>query len=224
MKSVATFAGVFLACVPAMAQFGGLGGMGRPAQPQAQNIELELLDMEQDADKTALKEAFLLQARQGMQPAPEDEFRKRALEERSVLLRDFIARKKDAITARSAELADKRTASRRLPAAARARPPLDADRQAAIEKYEKAKVEAELLQAQVALLEADLKEAVQTLAKAELAASFDESERPKADAARKAYEKIKGMVVEYNKRLRLEQQAMQSMQMMGFGGMGGGFQ
>ena len=69
MKSMATFALVVLLCVPAKAQYGGMGGMGgRPAATQAQSIELDLLEMEQEADKAALKEALLIQARQGMKP------------------------------------------------------------------------------------------------------------------------------------------------------------
>ena len=68
MKSMATFALIALLCVPARAQFGGMGGGGTATQ--ARSIELELLEMEQEADKAALKEAFLLQARQGMQPNP----------------------------------------------------------------------------------------------------------------------------------------------------------
>jgi hypothetical protein len=66
-----------------------------------------------------------------------------------------------------------------------------------------------------------LDQAVQTLAAVELAASNDESQRGKADSARKDYDKVKARYVEQSKRLQLEQQEMQSMQQMG--GMGGGF-
>ena len=74
MKRVATFTLLVLLCVPAKAQFGGMGGMGggvagRPMTP-AESIDLEIVQMEQEADKTALKEALLAQARLGMKPVP----------------------------------------------------------------------------------------------------------------------------------------------------------
>ena len=103
MKYVATFALVVLLCGPAKAQYGGMGGMGGRAAAQAQTIELELLEMEQEADKAALKEAFLAQARHGMKPAAglrQEE--KQALDEEITALHAFIAGKKEAITARAA--------------------------------------------------------------------------------------------------------------------------
>src|SRR4051812_31182358 len=102
MKSMATFALIALLCVPAKAQFGGMGGGGTATQ--ARSIELELLEMEQEADKAALKEAFLFQARQGLQPIQGTDPEKRQLAEDAAALRDFIAKKKEAIIERAAEV------------------------------------------------------------------------------------------------------------------------
>jgi hypothetical protein len=220
MKSAATFVVVVLACVPAMGQLGG--APGPPQQAPGQSIDLELLELEQDADKALLREALLLQGRQGMKPITQGaDGEKRQFSEEAAALRDFIDRKKHALTARAAELAEKRTVARRVPAGTRASQPPDGDRQTVIEKYEQARVEAQLLEAQIALLQTPMEKAIQALAKAELDASNDEARRPVAEAARREYDKIKAKVVEHNKRLQLEQQAMQPMQMRGMGG--GGF-
>jgi hypothetical protein len=220
MTRLIAFALVVLSCIPAAAQ---------PPPPQRQSAQLELLELEQDADKAILREALLLQGRMEMKPAPDTEREKQRFAEESVTLRDFIARKRASIKARvdelarADELANKRTAPRRgpqRPIGALADPAAKADREAALEKYEKANIEVQLLQAQVDLLQQPLGEAVQALAKAEVDASNDESLRPKADEARKAYEKLKARVVEHSKRLRLEQQEMLPMQQM-LGGMRG---
>jgi hypothetical protein len=232
MKRFAAFALVILSCAPAKAQYGGMGGMGggmavRPMTP-AESIDLEIMQMEQEADKAALKEALLAQARLGMRPVPEGKAEKEFAEE-TVALRDFIAKKKEVMTARAAEMADKRTAGRRAPAAARASQTPEGDnKQDAVERYEKAKIEVQLLQAQVNLLQEPLGDAVTALATADIAASMDETQREKAEAARKAYDKIKEKVVELNKRLFQEQQVMlpmqqQMQQMQQMGMMGGGF-
>jgi hypothetical protein len=230
MKSMATFALVVLLCVPAKAQYGGMGG--HPAT-QAQSIEIDLLEMEQEADKSALKEALLIQARQGMRPIQGTDPEKRQFAEDTVALRDFIAKKKEAITARAAEMRKSRIAGS-LPAARNVRVDQQAksdqqakvDRQATYEKYAEAQIDVQLLEAQLALLQEPLNAAVQALAAAELAASNDESQRAKAEAARKEFEKIKARYVGFNKRLQAEQQELQSMGMMagmpGMGGMGGG--
>ena len=110
MKSMATFALIALLCVPAKAQFGGMGGMGGGPATQAKSIELELLEMEQEADKAALKEAFLLQARQGMKPIRGADPEKRQSAEDAAALRDFIAKKKEAIIERAAEVKKARVA------------------------------------------------------------------------------------------------------------------
>jgi hypothetical protein len=224
MKSLTAFALVVLACVPAKAQLGGMGGMGGRPAAQAQSIEAEILEMQQEADKAALKEALGLQAREGMKPIRGAE--RQHSDEDAVALRDFIVKKKEAITARAAEILDKRTGGRRGPAAARAAQPPEGDKQDAVERYEKARIEVQLLQAQVNLLQPELTKAVEELADADIAASKDDTKREKAEAARKEYDKIKVKVVELNKRLYQEQQTvvpMQGqMQMMGMGGMAGG--
>ena len=234
MKHVATFALLVLLCAPAKAQFGGMGGgMGggiavRPMTP-AESIDLEIMQMEQEADKAALKEALLAQARLGMKPIPGGKAEKEQFAEETAVLRDFIAKKKEAMTARAAEMTDKRTAGRRAPAAARASQTPESDnKQDAVERYEKAKIEVQLLQAQVNLLQEPLGDAVTALATADIAASNDETQRDKAEAARKTYDKIKEKVVELNKRLYQEQQVMlpmmqQVQQMQQMGMMGGGF-
>src|SRR4051794_16819595 len=110
MKSLTAFALAILFCVPARAQFGGMGGTGgRPAAP-APSIEVEILEMEQEADKAALKEALLLQAREGIKTNQADERENRRAADAAAALRHFIAGKKEVITARAAEIADKRAA------------------------------------------------------------------------------------------------------------------
>lgn len=214
MNRPTVFALVVLFSVSATAQ--------QPASPR-QAIEQELLELEQDVDKTVLREALLLQARNDLKGAPGGEQNKKQWVQDAVALRDFIDSKKHAIIARAAELSDKRVASRRVPTMALGPgvdPSARADRQAIIERVENAQVEAQLLQAQRDLLRSPLEKAVQNLAAAELEASHDETQHAKADAARKEYEKIKSRYVEYSKRLRLEQQGMQ--QMGGMGSFGAG--
>ncbi|SIO56771.1 hypothetical protein SAMN05444166_5292 [Singulisphaera sp. GP187] len=70
-----------------------------------------------------------------------------------------------------------------------------------------------------------MSKAIDALATAEFAASDDETQQAKAEAARKEYEKIKAKYIVFSKRLQLEQRELQSIQQsigMG-GGMGGGF-
>jgi hypothetical protein len=208
VKHFAAIALLILACVPADAQ------VTAEDQPQARPpIEFELLEMQQTADKAALKEAMLLEARQGM--CADKNLSEKASED----LAKFIAKKREAIIARAAELAKGRVANRRgMGADLTSNQP--ADRQAAIEKAVTFQVEAQLLQAQIQLLHQPLNEAAQTLATAEVAAEKDESKKPELEAARKNYEKIKAKVVEYTKKQRM---AQQEMGMPGFGGsMGGG--
>src|SRR5262245_13193070 len=142
MKSMATLALAVLVCVPAKAQLGGARGGGPPAQ----NIELELLEMQQEADKAALKEALLLQAREGMKAIQGTEAEKKRSAEDAASLSDFIAKKKEVINARAAEILDKRMPGRRGPAVRPNQPPDEDNMQEAVERYEKAKIEAQLLQ------------------------------------------------------------------------------
>lgn len=230
MKYFAAFALVVLFCIPAKAQMGGMGGgggMGERPAALPRNIETEILELEQEADKAALKEALLLQAREDMKVFRGSDDQKKEIAEDAAALRDFIAKKKETLTARAAKLAESRTGGRQTPAARAAQPPRDVDSQDAIEGYEKAKVEVQLLQAQVNLLQPELTKAIDELAAADLAASTDLTRRDIADAARKEYDKLKARVVDLNKQLYREQQVVLPMQMqmqrMGFGGMGGGF-
>lgn len=216
MKRLTAFALVAFFCVPATAQ--------QPTSP-GQSIEHELLEMEQDVDKTILREALMLQGRRSMKTTPDALPEKKLFDEETAALRGFIASKKDAIIARAAELTKSRAASRRVTTAttvSSANQPANLDRQAAYEKYADAEVEVQLLQAQLNLLQPSLDQAVQTLATAELTASNDDTQRGKAEAARKEYERVKAKYVEHNKRLHVEQQKVQSMQVFGMGGMGGG--
>jgi len=224
MKSMATFAIVALFCVPANAQMGGMGGA--PAT-QARSIELELLEMEQEADKAALKEALLIQARQGMKRDHGTDTEKRLAEADAASLRDFISSKKETSTQRAAEVRKARVAGSPATARnARANQPnrsdqqTKLDQQAAYERYAEAQINVQLLEAQLALLQAPLNAAVQAPAAAELATSNDAAQREKAEAARKEFIRIKAKYVGYSKQLQVEQQEMQPVGMMG--GMGGG--
>jgi hypothetical protein len=236
MKSMATFVLIALLCVSAKAQLGGMGG-GGPAT-QAMSIELELMEMEQEADKAALKEAFLLQARRGMKPIQGTETEKRQFAEDAAALRDFIAKKKESIIERAAEVRKARVAG--LPPAARnARADQQdksdqqtrLDQQATFEKYAEAQINVQLLETQLALLQEPLNAAVNNLAAAEFAASAainDETKAANARAARKEFEKIKARYAGYSKQLQVERQGMQQVErqqvrmMGGMGGMGGG--
>ncbi|MHC5538809.1 hypothetical protein ACYOEI_11355 [Singulisphaera rosea] len=190
-----------------------MGGMPA-AQPKS--IETELLEMEQEADKTALKEALVLQARQDMKSLSGPE--QQVAAEQAKTLADFIDRKKKAIIGRNAELRELRNP--KVAAAAAAAKPAQFDWRAAIEKSENARIESQLHQAQVSLLEPELASAIEELAGAEHAAGKDEKLSAKADEARKAYEKIKAQYLEHSKQLRLEQQEAGGMG-GGMGGMGG---
>lgn len=218
MKHLTAFALVVLSCAPATAQ--------QPTSPRPP-IENELLEMEQDVDKTLLREALLLQGRMGMKVGPEGESAQKQSAANEVALRDFIARKKESILARAAELAKGRGVSRRAStqgAGAPSNRPAEVDRASAIEKIEEAQIETQLLQAQVNLLQRPMSEAITALAAAEFAASNDETQRAKAEAARKEYEKVKARYVEQSKRLQVRQHELQSMQqLVGMGGFGGGF-
>jgi hypothetical protein len=195
---------------------------GRPQQ--AQSIELELMELEQDVDKTLLREALLLQGRTDMKAAPDTAPEDKEFERHAKALRDFIDKKKGAIIERATRLTKTRGASRRAQASPAASPAEQkGNREELAERIQKSQIDIQLLEAQVILLREPLNEAIRALAKAEVAASKDEAERPKAEAARKEFEKIKARVVEQNKRLQLEQQELQSMnQVMQMGGYGGG--
>jgi hypothetical protein len=227
MKRLTAFAMVVLSCAPATAQTSPRAqqpAVQRQAQAQAQGIEVELLEMEQDVDKSILREALLLLGRAGMTPGPQQG--KLQADEDVAAMRAFVEKKKEAIIARDAELKKRRLGGTRgttTTTAPTAVQPDNADRQADIEKLENAQIETQLLQAQINLLQPDLTSAIDALAAADIAASKDETQRPKADEARREYQKIKAKYVEHSKRLPMEQRELLSIQrMMGMGGMGGG--
>jgi hypothetical protein len=110
MKSLTAFALAVVSCVPAMAQFGGMGRAGFPQVAQTKKVEIEILELEQEADKAALKEALSLQAHQGMML--ESESQKNLAKARADVLRDFIAKKKEAIAARDTALRKSRSAGK----------------------------------------------------------------------------------------------------------------
>ena len=60
---------------------------------------------------------------------------------------------------------------------------------------------------------------------AEIAASRDESQKAKADAARKEFDRVKAKYVDFSKRFQVEQDRLDEMRRMTgmMGGMGGGF-
>ena len=215
MKIPAAFALLLVFGVPTEAQ---------PTPPRTETIESELLQLEQDADKTLLSEALLVRGRKAMQQRAD------AQPGESPALRDFIAEKKRSIIKRSEEMREMRSKSTATKARAAA-PLAEADRQKLIEKMANAQVEVQLLQTQSQLYQGALTEAINALATAELVASGDENQRQKVDAARKEYEKAKSRVVEVGKRLTTEQAKLNEMYQttgfmggmgMGMGGMGGG--
>ncbi len=206
-----------LAIVPSRAQ-------EKPSPDVDESVHLDFLELEQDVDKTLLREAMLLQGRNGLKPSSErpssDDDRRRA-EVDNHRLREYIQAKKQAIGQRSDELKKIRGMTTKA-ASKPSTPPAEADRQKLIEEYQNAQVEAQLLQTQAQMYQQPLQEAIQALAEAEFAASNDPSQREKAEAARKQYEKAKAKFVELSKRLQLEQTKIGEIQSrFGLGGMGG---
>jgi hypothetical protein len=155
------------------------------------------------------------------------EAEKKQVYEGSAALHGFIARKKQAVTARAAGILEQRMAGRRPTAARAAQPSQGDDSEDDVEGFEEARIEAQLIQAQVNLLEPALAKAIEALATEDQATGNDPARLEKARAARKEYDTIKAKLVELKKRLYREQQIVQHMQMqlqnMGMGGMGGGF-
>jgi hypothetical protein len=170
--------------------------------------------MEQEADKAALKEALQVQARLGLNFMPEPE-------EQVVALRKFIAGKKEAITTRDAELRKASTSKTAATNSTDKQPQFDL--RANVENAENARIDAQLHEAQIQLLEPELAKAIELLAAAEHEAGRNEKHRLKADEARKVYDKIKAEYVKHSKELRVHQQQSGGMAVGGMGGMGGGF-
>jgi hypothetical protein len=193
-------------------------------------VQSELLELEQDVDKTLLREAMLLLGRKGLRPSSErptsGEARDREAEDAEVV-EAYIKQKKKAIVERASLLRDMRSEASRVSRAPTTRPRprgVNPDAQGLIEKVESAQVEVQLLRTQVQMFQQPLNEAINALAAAELAAGSDEAQRAKADAARKEFEKVKSRFVEVSKRFQVEQGKLSEMQQgIGMGGMGGGF-
>ena len=215
---------------------------GVPARAEAEDedkattlsAEIDLLKLENDADKELFREALIMAGRRdGMRRAapnrPNTEEARKRFEQESVELQEFLAKKKDAIVRRSVELKKKtaemsaatRQASRpRQPA----KPVEDQDRPGLIRKMEEAKVEVELLQSQSQLYQQSLNEAVNALAAAEFVADKDETQRDTADAARKQFDKAREKHLDFRTRLQLAEEKAGTLQQrlgIGFGGMGG---
>ncbi|SIO56779.1 hypothetical protein SAMN05444166_5293 [Singulisphaera sp. GP187] len=103
MKSLAAFALVLLLlCAPALAQQAS-------RQPQSPGIEFELIEIAQDVDKTILREALMVQGRQGLKAEAN------LSEKEANALSEFIAKKKADIIARAAELGKSRVTGMRVP-------------------------------------------------------------------------------------------------------------
>jgi hypothetical protein len=104
---------------PAFAMVLALGVIPARAQQQAnepeksisQDGEIELLELEQEVDKTLLREALLLLGRARMRPLQEqgkvEEFREREAEAVAAL-KEYIEQKKHTFTRRSDELKKRR--------------------------------------------------------------------------------------------------------------------
>ena len=215
---------------PVQAQFGGLpgGAQQQPATRREENIQLKLLGIAQDVDEALLREAMLNLGRLGMtpksdQPDAESARQRKETEAEKDALAQFIEQKTRAITERAAELTKKRAESM-VPARPNAgviRPDTQASPER-IEDIEKARVDVQLLQTQVQYSQQALSEAINELAQAELGGGDDESQREKVEAARKKFEKLKIVHVEYSKRLREAFAKLSALDpQSAFGGMGG---
>ena len=150
------------------------------AQEPDESVRLELAELEQDVDKTLLREAMLLLGRKALVPSSErptsDEDRKREAED-ARQLEEYIQRKKQALIQRSAELKK----IRGMATTADSKP----DRQRLIEEIEKVQVEVGKLQGQVQMYQRVLKDAINTLAEAEVLAVADPSQEEKVHELRK---------------------------------------
>jgi hypothetical protein len=199
-----------------------------PDKVNALRGEVEVLQIQQDVDKTLLNEALLLVGRARMKLIAETARTGAAVE--NTALEAFIKEKSEAVAKRAAELKGKAfelaalesgTSTRKV---SRAKPIDDGDRQRQIEELEEAQLEVQLLQMQVQLHQQPLAEAQHNVAQAEYAAGSDPKMREKADTERKRYEEAKAKFIEFSKRFRLEQEKMGRLQEslggagMGFGG------
>ncbi|WP_435020714.1 hypothetical protein TA3x_001979 [Tundrisphaera sp. TA3] len=212
----ATFAAMLLVfgVCPTQAQFGG-GGL--PATPLIDPAEAKLLQIEQDTDETLLREALLALGKRELR-RPSERGSKAEEQAATDALNEFIQAKKVAIIERAAKMNPK-------PAVAKVanRPANPAD-PAKSEEIERLKVQVQLLQAQVSYSQQGLAEAIDNLAKAEVATDDEEGHKDKVDTARKKFEAIQAKHVEFSKRLKDEFGKLTELNPQsayGFGGMGG---
>ena len=244
MTTRVAFAFLLIFGVQANGQQGGFPATGVQARGQQQpqlvpsqenQVQLELLELEQDADKALMKEAILLLGRKGLKLSSERPTDKEAMK-REVddvdSLKAFIEEKKASIIKRSTEMKALREEPLRLRRAQAASQVVQRnaqmtkpDRQEQIERMEASQAENQLLQRQVQIYGQKLTEAIETFVNAELAAGNDETQKEKAEVAKKQYEKAKAKFVEISKQAQLEQNKFNELQQqvnMGGMGMGGG--
>ncbi len=135
--------------------------------------------------------------------------------------------RKQAITERAEELTKMRAEAMRpvRPKALANQPNAPASSERS-EDVDKARVDVQVLETQVQFSQQALSNAISSLARAELAAEDDESQRDKVESARKKFEKLKTIHVEHNKRLREATAKLHALDPQttfgGMGGMGGG--
>jgi hypothetical protein len=219
MKTTTAFAALLvLAVAPAGAQ----QPTREPEKRASEPAEIELLELEQVADKTLLREAMLLVGQRSLKQArdqPVSDADRQRDHEYLVTLKRFIEEKKQAYTERAAVLKNKRAESARPVTTQRSQavrpvvtPADDKARQGLVEKLEEVQLEVNLLQMRVQLYQQPLNEAVQALANAEFAADNDPSQREKAEAARKRFEEAKSKFLDVSTKLRLEQHRMAELQ------------
>jgi spore germination protein GerM len=230
MKILPPFALLLLLGYPVMAQ------QAQPAPSEDNTVRTELLMLEQDVDKTLLREAMLQLGRKALIPRserPNDADARKREESDARHLMDFIESKKVTIAERATEMRKLRNAPNQVRTALvssqpqrgpRANQPNEQDRLSLIEKAEADKIEAQLLQRQVQLYQQPLDEALEALANAEFAANKDATQKDKLEAARKEFEKARSKYLEISTKYQDKQGRLNEMQQMtGMGGMGGGF-
>jgi len=241
MKTCTAFALLLvLGVIPAKAQEQDK----KPEENQASvSSRIELLELEQDVDKTLLHDAMLQLGRSSLRKMPDRPgFENRFMEAQQAnvaALKELIEDKKHAYTRRSDELKKLRAELKKqqiTPAipthnpVGQVRNPVDEkERQGLVEKLVESQVESQLLQSQEQSYQQRLNESIQALTQAEFAADNDPTQKEKADAARKRFDKAKTKYVDITKRLQAEQGKIGELQsrtgyfgMGGMGGMGGG--
>jgi hypothetical protein len=199
---------------------------GQPATLSVETVQIEILEIEQDVDKTLLKEALLTLGRKDMMTSSVILSLKdtEALKDQAEKLKASIIKRSSEIkTLKEATIRARREQATSQPAQ-RAVQPTKQDRQEQIEKMESAQAESQLLQRQVQLSQQALTEAIEILANAEFVAANGEKEKEALEVARKQFDKAKSKHVEFSRKFQVEQEKMNALlQQLGLGGMGGGF-